>query len=83
MKVTIYKCNERTNYNLDACIGILKFEGISHKTIINVDNVMTMTRGKVNPSDGFVIVTEDGKMVRHYIDLVHWLEEKGYVRCCY
>jgi len=63
--------------NFKACKAILADQRIPFSELIDGKGAMTLSRGKINPSGGFVIVTFNEEILLDYFDLVKWIETKG------
>jgi len=80
---TVYTCtnDQEYPYGLQAMLLLLKSEGLSSHQIVDVKKVMTLTKGRCNPVDGFVFVMYDETVVQDIYALCKWIDEKGLRRC--
>jgi hypothetical protein len=80
MKLTIYKSFEQvSSANYEICVGILLDQGLRFEQVVNIKQVMVLSCGKMNPSNGFVIIppNEPDKVITDYFGLMNWINEKG------
>lgn len=81
MRFSLFKTGDIIDSeNYKACKAILAYQGITVLEFVDQRLVMAYSKGKINPSNGFVVVVEPGVAVTDCIQLVRWLDKKGLVR---
>ena len=58
--------------------NILLDQGIVYHNVISTSSVMTLSRGHQNPAYGFIMLTEDGEVLKDYFDLIEWIKKTGF-----
>lgn len=78
-KFSIIRCSAQRDdlSSLMACQCILTDNGFAYEEIVDVKGACTLSRGKINPSSGYVIVTPNEAILLNYYDLVEWINEAG------
>lgn len=76
-KFSIIRCSSQISQSLVACQCILDDNQFRFEEIVDVKGASTLSKGKINPASGFVIVTPDEEILLDYYDLVEWLNKKG------
>jgi hypothetical protein len=81
MVFTIYTCDLVLTWSQTIIQHFLEDEGfmVKHKR----DRVQTMilSKGKVNPTTGFVIIAPDGEILYNMYGVVDYISSKGLRRC--
>lgn len=74
--------SESTSDNFLACVYVLKSQRLPYKQTHDTKRAMTVTRGCLNPSVGFVILDPYGNIIaRNAIELARWIDKKGLTLC--
>lgn len=63
--------------NLTACRAILDWQNIRYDERVSVLECMKLAKGKINPSNGFVLLTNDEMVLCDAFDLMNWIDRKG------
>lgn len=81
MKTTVYTTHAAaylTSPALKAMLAIIDWLGWKDpETIVDVKQVMQLTRGHANPNFDFVMVMPDGLLVRTPLELCSWINAEG------
>lgn len=73
-------CSEVETDIMVACKIILKSQGLSFTHLVDVKGAMTLSRGRLNPVCGFVLVAPDETILLDCFDVCNWIESKGLKR---
>lgn len=77
----IVKTNSKVfGNNYEICKQIMDDQGFSFVEYVDMMFALKKGRGKINPSNGFVIVAPKEVVMTDYIQLFRYMEREGLVR---
>lgn len=76
-KVLIVQSEVCTTDNYVACLAILRHCMIPHSIDVSVKEMMTLSKGTAHPANGFVMIPNNGPVMRNFMHLTRWIEEQG------
>lgn len=60
-----------------AVMCLLEESGLRYTHEVDKVRALQVTQGRINPSNGYALISPDGVVMFDAFDLVHWLEAKG------
>lgn len=78
--IHIYHVKSSSEYetpNLQICRLILQEHMLRVSESDDPKTVMTLSKGRINPRGGFIMVTRGEEVLRDYFELVAWIERNG------
>lgn len=63
--------------SLTACRAILDWQSMAYDERVSVRECMILSKGKINPTGGFVMLTHDETVLCDAFDLMNWIDANG------
>jgi hypothetical protein len=60
-----------------AVMCLLEETGMRYTIEVDKAKALLASKGRINPSNGYVLIAPDGDVILDAFDLVHWIESKG------
>lgn len=80
MTFLIYTTERNNNPELDLVLKFFDVYGYRVKFVYEIDTMMRLSRGHVNPGHGYVVLVNDVSCT-NFFQVVHAFEEMGLVPC--
>lgn len=60
---------------------ICKDQGIDYIETTDARSAFILSKGRISPTNGFIMVTNEDEILFDYFDLINWINKKG-LRLC-